>query len=149
MDDTVKIKPYQTLAYVIITLTASLFIIKQFLLSAFDDQWFLFIGYCLAMLIWAVALLKQEIVFMPRALAFINIPLTGRAPLGKETQIAYTDIISCHARPGSIEIVTHSERLSVSLSLSHRLAARLRECLGAHGVRLILETRELGQDEGV
>ncbi|QYK12473.1 hypothetical protein K0I63_17305 [Shewanella rhizosphaerae] len=139
MDDTLTIKPYQTLAYVIITLTASLFIIKQLFLSAFDDQWCLFIGYCLAMLIWAGALLKQEIVFTQRAIAFINIPLTGRASLGKETQIAYRDITGCHLMLAGLEIATNTEAIRVSLRLNDRLISCLSDGFERHGLQATRE----------
>ena len=142
MDDTVKIKPNQTLAYGIITLTASLFIIKQLFLSDLDGEWLLFMGYCLAMLIWAGALLKQEIIFTPQAIAFANIPLTGSASLGKQSLIAYRDIIRCHARLEGLEIVTDTEAIRVSLSLNDRLISRLSAGFEAHGLQLTLETSE-------
>ncbi|QYJ93330.1 hypothetical protein [Shewanella spartinae] len=142
MDDTVTIKPYQTLACVIITLTASLFILKLLFLSAFDDQWCLFMGYCLAMLIWAGALLKQEIVFTPRAIAFINIPLIGRASLGKESQIAYRDITGCHLMLAGLEIVTDTEAIRVNLRLNDRLISCLSDSFERHGLQATREAEQ-------
>lgn len=134
MEEILTIRPYQTLAYVIMTLTVCLILVKSLLLPSQEE--IVFIGYSLALLAWSSALLKQQIIFTQHAVRFLNIPLDDQGALGNDPYITYTDIIACRVAPTGIEITTQAKMLKVNLSLSAKRLAELKQAFSAHGIRL-------------
>ena len=134
MEEILTIRPYQTLAYVIMTLTVCLILVKSLFLPTQEE--IVFIGYSLALLVWSSALLRQQIIFTQHTVRFLNIPLEEQGALGNDPCISYIDIIACRVAPKEIEITTQANTLKVNLSLNAKRLAELKQAFNAHGVRL-------------